>query len=55
MVYLKNDVIKYAQKRIYQIRMKSSFSSMVTNKVSNGDTPTKHPELKKTYEKFEKN
>lgn len=50
----KNEVIKYAQKRIYQIGMKHAFSSMVTNEVSNGDTPTKHPELKKAYEKFEK-
>lgn len=50
----KNEVIKYAQKRIYQIGMKHAFSSMVTNEVSNDDTPTKHPELKKTYEKFEK-
>lgn len=50
----KNEVIKYAQKRIYQIVMKHAFSSMVTNEVSNGDTPTKHPELKKAYEKFEK-
>lgn len=50
----KNEVIKYAQKRIYQIGMKHAFSSMVTNEVSNGDTPKKHPELKKAYEKFEK-
>ena len=50
----KNEVIKYAQKRIYQIGMKHAFSSIVTNEVSNGDTPTKHPELKKAYEKFEK-
>ncbi len=50
----KNEVIKYAQKRIYQIGMKHAFSSMITNEVSNGDTPTKHPELKKAYEKFEK-
>ena len=50
----KNEVIKYAQKRIYQIGMKRAFSSMITNEVSNGDTPTKHPELKKAYEKFEK-
>lgn len=50
----KNEVIKYAQKRIYQIGMKHAFSSMVTNEVSNGDTPTKHPELKTAYEKFEK-
>ena len=50
----KNEVIKYAQKRIYQIGMKHAFSSMATNEVSNGDTPTKHPELKKAYEKFEK-
>ena len=50
----KNEVIKYAQKRIYQIGMKHAFSSMVTNEVSNGDMPTKHPELKKAYEKFEK-
>ncbi len=50
----KNEVIKYAQKRIYQIGMKHAFSSMVTNEVSNDDTPTKHPELKKAYEKFEK-
>ena len=50
----KNEVIKYAQKRIYQIGMKHAFSSKVTNEVSNDDTPTKHPELKKTYEKFEK-
>ncbi|MFR1730883.1 MAG: hypothetical protein ACLSVW_07370 [Eubacterium sp.] len=50
----KNEVIKYAQKRIYQIGMKHAFSSMVTNEVSNGDTPKKHPELKTAYEKFEK-
>ena len=50
----KNDVIKYAQKRIYQIGMKSSFSSMVTNEVSNGDTPTKHPELKKLMKNLKK-
>ena len=50
----KNEVIKYAQKRIYQIGMKHAFSSMVTNEVSNDDTPTKHPEFKKAYEKFEK-
>ena len=50
----KNEVIKYAQKRIYQIGMKHAFSSMVTNEVSNDDTLTKHPELKKAYEKFEK-
>ena len=46
----KNEVIK----RIYQIGMKHAFSSMVTNEVSNGDTPKKHPELKTAYEKFEK-
>ena len=34
--------------------MKHAFSSMVTNEVSNGDTPKKHPELKTAYEKFEK-
>lgn len=50
----KNEVIKYAQKRIYQIGMKHAFSSMITNEVSNGDTPKKHPELKNAYEKFEK-
>ena len=50
----KNEVIKYAQKRIYQIGMKHAFSSMITNEVSNGDTPKKHPELKTAYEKFEK-
>ena len=50
----KNEVIKYAQKRMYQIGMKHAFSSMVTNEVSNGDTPKKHPELKTAYEKFEK-
>lgn len=50
----KNEVIKYAQKRIYQIGMKHAFSSMVTNEVSNGDTLKKHPELKTAYEKFEK-
>ena len=50
----KNEVIKYAQKRIYQIGMKHAFSSMVTNEVSNGDTPKKHPELKTANEKFEK-
>ena len=50
----KNEVIKYAQKRIYQIGMKHAFSSMITNEVSNGDTPKKHPELKTAYENFEK-
>ena len=50
----KNEVIKYAQKRIYQIGMKHAFSSMITNEVSNGDTPKKHQELKTAYEKFEK-
>ena len=34
--------------------MKHAFSSMITNEVSNGDTPKKHPELKTAYEKFEK-
>ncbi len=50
----KNEVIKYAQKRIYQIGMKHAFSSMVTNEVSNGDTPTKHPELKKLMKNLKK-
>lgn len=50
----KNEVIKYAQKRIYQIGMKHAFSSMVTNEVSNDDTPTKHPELKKLMKNLKK-
>ncbi|MDQ9761572.1 hypothetical protein RFZ45_22425, partial [Acinetobacter baumannii] len=48
-------VIRYAKKRIYQIGMESAFSNMVTTEVTNGETPKKHPKLKKAYEKFQKN
>lgn len=49
----KSEVIKYAQKRVYQLGMHSAFSSMVTEEISNGETPKKHPELKDAYKKFE--
>lgn len=51
----KSEVIRYAKKRIYQIGMESAFSNMVTTEVTNGETPKKHPKLKKAYEKFQKN
>lgn len=50
----KSEVIRYAKKRIYQIGMESAFSNMVTTEVTNGETPKKHPKLKKAYEKFQK-
>lgn len=50
----KSEVIEYAKKRIYQIGMNSAFSNMVTNEVTSGETPKKHPELKDAYEKFQK-
>ena len=49
----KSEVIKYAQKRVYQLGMHSAFSSMVTEEISNGETPKKRPELKDAYKKFE--
>lgn len=49
----KSEVIKYAQKRVYQLGMHSAFSSMVTEEISNGETPKKRPELKNAYKKFE--
>ena len=51
----KSEVIKYAQKRIYQIGMNSAFSSMIIEEVSNGETPQKYPQLSDAYNKFEKN
>lgn len=51
----KSEVIKYAQKRIYQIGMFSAFSSMIIEEVSNGETPQKYPQLSDAYDKFEKN
>lgn len=49
----KSEVIKYAQKRVYQLGMHSAFSSMVTEEISNGETPKKRLELKDAYKKFE--
>lgn len=49
----KSEVIKYAKKRVYQLGMHSAFSSMVTEEISNGETPKKRPELKDAYKKFE--
>lgn len=51
----KSEVIKYAKKRVYLIGMNAAFFDMVTEDVSIGETPNKHPELKKAYDKFEKN
>ena len=49
----KSEVIKYAQKRVYQLGMQSAFSSMFLEEISNGETPKKRPELKNAYKKFE--
>lgn len=50
----KSEVIKYAQKRVYQLGMHSAFSSMVIEQVSSGKCPTLYPELKSAYNKFQK-
>ncbi len=50
----KSEVIRYAKKRIYQIGMESAFSNMVTTEVTNGETPKKHPKLKKHTKNFKK-
>ena len=39
----KSEVIKYAQKRVYQLGMHSAFSSMVIEQVSSGKCPTLYP------------